>query len=217
MLRKHDAPATFFVVGCRPPHPTWSGNRGRGLRARPAHLHPPRPGRAVDAERIKPGAGPDPAGAGRRGRGDQQPGPPAVLVAAAPIDERAWTRSAEPGDDGYVTALNDLDTRTGARRASTRSCAASTPQNGEGRDRADARRRRRPVADRGRARDVIPTMQGKGYRSPPSPQASGCPPANQAAERARRRDGAGVVGRGRRVDRSSSRSWPGCWWWSARW
>ena len=164
--------------------------RAQRLGDRHAHLHPPRPARGerrrdrVDREMTETQL----ALAGATGETSYLVRPPYSSGRTRSTNER-YAVLQSLGEQGYVTALvRRRQPRTGSGPASTRSCTSVRPRGRQGGDRAAARRRRRPLADRRGARRADPGAAAEGLHvHHRHRRRRDLPPANLPAEPARRR------------------------------
>ena len=142
ILRRHGVHATFFVVGSQVArHPDLARRIvARGARDRRAHVHPPAARRHA-ALAPRPRARPDPAAiAYATGVTTPLLRPPYSSFPDA-LDDAGWSAVRETAGSGYLTVLNDVDSRDWERpgvdaivrnatpeaTAPGRSCCCTTP------------------------------------------------------------------------------------------
>ena len=166
VLRKHQVPATFFVVGSlASQHPDLLRRCGRPA-PRSACTPSPTP---TCSRRARTGsremAETQLALAGATGETSNLIRPPYSSVPAA-IQNEHYAVLKNLGANGYVTALNDLDSEDWKRAGVDSIVKASTPQNGKGaivlmHDAGGDRSQTLQALE-----TLIPTLKSKGYTSP---------------------------------------------------
>jgi cellulose synthase/poly-beta-1,6-N-acetylglucosamine synthase-like glycosyltransferase/peptidoglycan/xylan/chitin deacetylase (PgdA/CDA1 family) len=165
VLRRHRVPATFFVVGSQvAKHPDLAGQLVAEGHAIGAHTftHPDLadlPGWRRDLEYSQTQM----AIAYATGVSTSLVRPPYSSFADA-LDDRGWSTVRDAGDRGYVTVLNDTDSRDWARPGVDAIVRSATPDDGDGaivllHDAGGNRAQTVAALDR-----LIPAMRERGYR-----------------------------------------------------
>ena len=80
------------------------------------------------------------------------------------MDNKSWPVTQYIGSRGYLTVVNNTDSEDWKRPGVDEIIAQRHPQGRQGRDRPDARLRRRPLADGRRARPLPARHAGQGLR-----------------------------------------------------
>ncbi len=182
VLRKHNVPATFFPVGkfaAAYPELIQDIKASSSELAIHTFTHPDLS--TIDGDRISRELSLTQLSLiGAVGETSYLVRPPYSSAPNA-LDERSWNVVRKLGEEGYVTALSDVDSKDYTQPGVDAIVRNSTPPNGRGgillmHDAGGDRSQTVEALDK-----LIPALQQQGYRFTTVTQAVGLPPANQSA------------------------------------